>query len=164
VNQRIDRSRYSLIPRTLCFLLNGQRVLLIRYSESKGDWAGLLNGIGGHVERGESPLGSCYREVSEETGLQPIDLRLCGVATIEAADDRGVGLYIYVGRAEGRHTQSTPEGELVWLPIGALNDRPAVDDLRLLLAKAVACYRGEAPPFTAHIHPAKGQPTRIEFS
>lgn len=43
------------------------RVALIR--KKRPEWqAGLLNGIGGHVEPGESPLAAMRREFREETG------------------------------------------------------------------------------------------------
>lgn len=43
-----------------------QKVLLIR--KDKGWQSGLYNGIGGHVEAGETPVQAMVRECSEETG------------------------------------------------------------------------------------------------
>lgn len=157
-DQRLDRSRYSLVPRTLCFLLNKQQVLLIRYGESKGEWAGLFNGVGGHIERGESPLDACLREIHEETGLRALHVRLCGIATIDVATDVGIALFVFVGRAEGSPAPPTAEGEPIWVPLESLEDYPTVDDLQQLLTPALACYRGKTPPFHAHI-PAPGGPS-----
>lgn len=161
--QNVDRSRYALIPRTLCFLVDQDRVLLLRLAESKGDWAGLYNGVGGHVERGESPLESCRREVLEETGLEPRDLKLCGVATVDAAEDLGVGLYVFVGQAQG-DTVTTAEGRTAWFAIDKLKTIPTVDDVPSLLPKALACYREQAAPFVAHISQPAGQPPSVELS
>jgi 8-oxo-dGTP diphosphatase len=46
-----------------------QRVVLIRKSRPKWQ-AGLLNGVGGHIEEGEAPIEAMLREFSEETGVQ----------------------------------------------------------------------------------------------
>ena len=49
-----------------------RRILLIR--KSRPAWqAGLLNGIGGRVEAGESPLDAMRREAEEEAGLSEAD-------------------------------------------------------------------------------------------
>lgn len=66
-DQRIDdQERYLVVPRTLVFLFDEQdRVLLLKGAENKIRWAGLYNGIGGHVERGKislmQPIGN-YRK------------------------------------------------------------------------------------------------------
>lgn len=50
------------------FLICGERVLLIR--KSRPEWQrGRLNGIGGHIETGESPAEAMRREFREEAGL-----------------------------------------------------------------------------------------------
>ena len=71
--------RYHMIPRVLCFVTNGEDVLLIEGAPNKKLWAGQYNGLGGHVERGESPHAAARREIREEAGLDVTDLRLRGV-------------------------------------------------------------------------------------
>lgn len=48
---------------------DSRSVLLIR--KDHPEWqAGKLNGIGGHIEPGESPIGAMVREFMEETGVE----------------------------------------------------------------------------------------------
>jgi 8-oxo-dGTP diphosphatase len=50
------------------FSEDAQQVVLIR--KNRPAWmAGKLNGIGGHIESGESPLQAMVREFAEETGV-----------------------------------------------------------------------------------------------
>lgn len=146
--QRIQPVRYKVIPRTLTFLLSGDKILLIRVAHGRGGWSGMLNGLGGHVEQGESPLESALREVKEETGLAPEALRLCGVVIVDSGADPGVGLYVFVGNAPAGVISGSAEGQPVWQEIDGLVDLNLVEDLPTLIPRAIAAYRG-APPFSA---------------
>ena len=46
----IGNTRYSVVPRTLSFVLCGSLLLLLRGTPSKRLWANRLNGLGGHLE------------------------------------------------------------------------------------------------------------------
>lgn len=146
--QRLQSNRYTVIPRTLSFLLYEGAVLLIRIAEDRGPWAGCFNGIGGHVEQGEDPLTSALREIKEETGLSATDLKLCGVVIVNMGDNPGIGLYVFVGRAEDGSLHNSNEGSPFWVPIDQLGELPLVEDLPILLPKAIESYQTE-PPFSA---------------
>ena len=138
--QRVQQYRYSVIPRTLSFLLRDRDVLLLRLPEYRGPWGGLLNGIGGHIEQGEDPLSAARREILEETGLNPERLRLCGVVNIDTGKQLGIGLYVYVGEVRGGDIRSSPEGEPSWIPLDKIDQLPVVEDVPLLLPKAIDAY------------------------
>jgi 8-oxo-dGTP diphosphatase len=146
--QNIQNNRYSLIPRTLSFLVREDSVLLIRLAEGHGSWAGRLNGVGGHIEKGEDPYASAKREIREETGLEPLGLKLCGVVIVDTGTQPGIGLYVFVGNAEAQNPRPSSEGEPVWTPIDELESQPLVEDLPLLLPRALNSFiSGE--PFSA---------------
>jgi len=69
-SQGVCNQRYSLIPRVLIFPVNESgEVLLLEGARDKKIWAGYWNGLGGHVEQGESALNAAQRELLEESGL-----------------------------------------------------------------------------------------------
>lgn len=54
------------------FLFYKDRVVLVK--KTKPEWqAGLLNGIGGKIEPGESPFDAMVREFEEETGYRTLE-------------------------------------------------------------------------------------------
>jgi 8-oxo-dGTP diphosphatase len=149
------RSRYQVIPRTLCFITNGEDVLLLRGSPHKRLWAGLYNGVGGHLEPQEDVLSAARREIREETGLDVPNLWLCGLVHVDVRDPNlGIMLFIFTGKAASRDVVPSAEGDLVWVPGMALPDRDLVEDLPVLLSRVLAMQPGDAPFFAVYTHDA----------
>ncbi|HLB33446.1 MAG TPA: 8-oxo-dGTP diphosphatase [Chthoniobacterales bacterium] len=69
----------------LCFILRGEEILLIR--KKRGIGAGKINGPGGHIEPGESALESAIREVQEELGVTPCNLKERGELSFQFIDE-----------------------------------------------------------------------------
>ena len=150
-DQNLQPNRYAIIPRTLSFLLRNEDLLLLRLASGRGAWSGLLNGIGGHIQRGEDPLSSAEREIHEETGLKPSNLQLCGVVMIDTQKEIGVGLYIFVGSIPAGDIQSSEEGEPLWVPVKSVNDFDLVEDLPTIIPRALDSFQ-TGVPFSAIYH------------
>jgi 8-oxo-dGTP diphosphatase len=144
----VSRDRYQIIPRVLCFVRHGDDVLLLKGAPTKKIWPNRYNGLGGHIERGESPAAAARREVREEAGLEVDDLRLRGVILIDAGQPTGIGLYVYVGWARTRAVVASPEGSLEWVPTHALSTLALVEDLFTLLPRLLH-LPPSAPPVSA---------------
>lgn len=57
--------------------MNGPKGSVALIKKQRPPWQfGLLNGIGGHIEKGESPLKAMRREFYEETGLRYLEWTL----------------------------------------------------------------------------------------
>ena len=145
--QQVQANRYSVVPRCLSFLLHQEKVLLIRIAEDRGPWSDLLNGVGGHIERGEDPRSAALREIKEETGLilSPSSLYLCGVVTVDVGTSPGVGLYIFVGETEASETHSSCEGTPEWIDLDNFEKQALVKDLPALLPRAIKSYHNKQP-------------------
>ncbi len=146
-----SQNRYRVIPRTLCFILKGDDVLLLRGGPQKRLWAGKYNGIGGHVEAGEDISTSVLREIREETGLSVHEVRLRLVVHADAGDP-GVGIMIFVFTAVATTRDVTPseEGTLEWVPCDNLPLDNVVEDLPLLLPRLLAMSPSDPPFFAAY--------------
>ncbi len=130
-----DARRYTVIPRTLIFLYRGDEVLLLRGAATKRLWAGKYNGIGGHIEAGESPLESARRELREETGLEA-ELTLRAVIHVTFPHPPGVMLFVFVGEAPpAAQPRPSHEGTPEWIAVQARERVQLVDDLPWLLPR-----------------------------
>ena len=162
-DQKVTVDRYTLVPRTLIFLVQGDEVLLILGGPHKRLWANRYNGVGGHVERGEDPLSAARRELFEETGLEADDLRLVGVITIDTGEKTGIGIYVFRGDLLHGSLAASPEGLLEWVNILALPGLPLVEDLSVLLPRVLAASR-ESPPFSGQYQYDKVGHLSISFA
>ena len=140
-DQRVDRLRFQIVPRTLIFVFNelGQ-VLLIKGAKARRVWAGKFNAIGGHIEAGEDILESASRELLEETGLADVPLVFCGQVMIEVSQNQGVGLFLFRGEVSSSvEVHASEEGDLTWVAVDQVAALPVVEDLPELLSR-VAHY------------------------
>lgn len=135
--QGITKDRYAIIPRTLVFVTRKEEVLLLKGSANKRLWANRYNGIGGHIERGEDALSSARRELREETGLEAEGLRLVGTVLIDAAEGRGIGLFVFHGEYTGGELRELGEGSLEWVKVSRLPACALVEDLATLLPRVL---------------------------
>jgi 8-oxo-dGTP diphosphatase len=142
--------RWLVIPRTLCFVLNGDDVLLMKRAAHKRIFPNRYNGVGGHIERDEDPLTSARREIREETGLEVRDLRLRAVYNVDAGAEAGVGVLLFTATSDARATIASDEGTLHWVPRSEVMNYDLVEDIPLVLPRILA-MPPESPPLFIHL-------------
>jgi 8-oxo-dGTP diphosphatase len=134
MDQFQSRGRYTVIPRTLVFLTNGDAVLLLKGAPTKRLWANRYNGLGGHVEPGETIVAAALREVWEEAGIAAGEIDGFGLRALINVEGspQGVLLCVFVGSTRTLSVVGSPEGTPEWVPIARLGELDLVDGDRLL--------------------------------
>jgi len=114
----IDWARWTGVPCTLVFVVRGGEVLLIR--KKRGLGAGKVNGPGGKIDAGETPLAGAAREVREEVRAAPLGLEAAGRARFQFAE--GYATDVHVFRASGLEgtPAATPEADPFWARLDAI--------------------------------------------
>ena len=111
-NTVVEKDQYEF---TLCFLVQNQQVLMLERQKEPNK--GLWNGVGGHIELGESPNHACVREIEEETGILVDGIHFCGVLSWESWYFPAGGMYIYRADPEVTRVVASDEGPLEWKPV-----------------------------------------------
>lgn len=145
------QGRWIVIPRTLCFVTHGDQVLLMKRGAHKRVFPNQYNGLGGHIERDEDVYSSARREIHEESGLEVLGLRLCGIHNIDAGAQSGILLFVFV--AESTSTllsATTDEGTLHWVKRDQLSQIDLVEDVAHILARVLP-MSADVPPYFAHV-------------
>ena len=158
--QGVAKDRYSLIPRTLIFIRCGDSILLIKGATNKRLWANKYNGVGGHIERGENIQSAAERELLEETGLT-VEIFLRGIVTVEAGEDKGIGIFVFYGEHVHGKIKSSSEGNLEWVKISDFNLFPLVEDVQLFINRIINMEAGDMPFFA---HSTYTQDNRLEVN
>ncbi len=152
--QNIKPGRYQIVPRVLVFAWRDDELLLLKI-KGKGQWDGRYNGLGGHIERGESALEAAKRELLEESGLQA-ELRLVGTVLIDTAETPGIGLFLFSGQALGGELRSSAEGQAAWVNLAELEKLPVLEDVPILLARILAMGPADGPFSARSFYDAAG--------
>jgi 8-oxo-dGTP diphosphatase len=121
-------------------LINGEEVALIR--KTHPNWQkGRLNGIGGHIEKGETPRQAMIREFHEETGAYVVTWReFC------FCEGTGYEVYWFVSKEPGVHIQTTTDEQVNWYSIYDLTSLNVLPILQWLIPMANYKY-----PITAKV-------------
>ena len=104
---------------SLCYIEKDGAYLMIHRVKKKNDenhdkWIG----VGGKFEAGESPFDCARREIFEECGVKPKNLRYRGIVTF-VSDEYGTE-YMHLFTCDsfnGRLRDDCDEGELLWVDI-----------------------------------------------
>lgn len=116
---QIDWDRWQPVDLgTILFVIRDQEILLIH--KKRGLGAGKINGPGGRLDDGETPLQCAIREVDEEVRVQPIGTRESGQLMFQFVD--GYSIHVSVFRADdcvGTPT-STAEADPFWAPLNEI--------------------------------------------
>jgi 8-oxo-dGTP diphosphatase len=143
----------------LLFSSDGSSVVLIR--KNRPTWqAGLLNGVGGKIERGETPIGAMVREFTEETGVSTSATAWRPFCEMTGDD---FAIYGFVARdtaawAEARTKEDEP---IVKLHPSEVADWPCVSNLPWLVALALDENGGRAFYATVNYSPITITPAAI---
>lgn len=93
-----------------------KHVLMCR--RSKAPYKGLLNFVGGKIERGEDHQASAYRELQEETAIPPDQILLTHVMDLTYPMEDCV-MKVYTGILRTPIKVCGEENELLWVPVSA---------------------------------------------
>lgn len=112
------------VPReraTLVFVVRDRQILLIE--KKRGLGAGKVNGPGGRLDPGESPIQCATRECQEELGITPTGLSHAGTLAFQFVGQNKLGghsIHVDVYRADGftGEITETDEARGFWCDVG----------------------------------------------
>jgi 8-oxo-dGTP diphosphatase len=102
----------------LCFIVRDERILLIR--KKRGFGAGKINGPGGKVDPGETPLQGALRETYEELGIKPLEPKQQGELHFQFRDGDSLYCAVFLARDFEGEPHETEEAAPLWTPLNAI--------------------------------------------
>ena len=121
---------------TLCYILNKEKVLFLLRNKKDND----LNenkyiGVGGKLEKDESPKEGIIREIKEETGLNAKNVKLKGIITFILPKWENELCFVYTCDEYEGIMHECDEGELVWVDKKDINKLNLWEGDKLFLPK-----------------------------
>jgi len=117
----------TLLNGVAAFLQNNGKYLLMKRADNRSIAPNVWSGVGGHMEQSEinDPLSACYREITEETGIDRSNIVFLELLyiIIRRSKDEIRQNYIYFGETSQTDVIQTGEGELFWIFEKELLDR-----------------------------------------
>ncbi len=75
-----------------CFLEHKGKILILKRSSKVGNYNGKWAGVSGYIEKGESPLETAKREISEELEVGSKHIELIKQGELMLVPDKGLGI------------------------------------------------------------------------
>ena len=120
---------------TLCIIRDHERLLMIR--KKRGLGGGKINGVGGRLERGESPLEGILRETREELGISLIDPLERGELHFQFLDGYSLFCTVFVASGYTGIPVETEEAAPLWFDVDQLPFHEMWEDDKLWLPQAL---------------------------
>lgn len=112
---------------TLLFIVREEKILLIH--KKRGFGAGKINGPGGKVDPGETPLESALRETFEELGIKPMGTQASGELHFQFRDGFSLHCTVFLAHDFEGEPQETDEALPFWISLDAIPyDKMWADD------------------------------------
>ncbi|MEA3326898.1 MAG: bifunctional NUDIX hydrolase family protein/GNAT family N-acetyltransferase [Chloroflexota bacterium] len=125
----------------LCFLQHGEDILMLHrhFPPNQGLW----NGVGGHIQPGETPREAVIREVAEETSYRITGTHFVGLLTWDGFEIPPGGIVMFTAEVPHKDFLNNHEGNLAWKSQAwACTSPDVVDNIHVFLPKVLA---GEKP-------------------
>ena len=108
---------------TLCYLEKDNKYLMVHRNKkendiNKGKWIG----VGGKLEKGETPEQCLVREVFEETGYKLNNYNYKGLVIFNYNEDEPLFMYVYTSSDFSGIEKKCDEGDLKWIPKNEILD------------------------------------------
>ena len=131
---------------TICYIDNGREFLMLHRNKKPNDvHAGKWIGVGGKLERGETPQECAAREILEETGLKAKPVLKGVITSPEFTPDLDWYTYVFkVTEFEGELIDCN-EGTLEWVPYDQVLSKPTWEGDHTF----VEWLLEDKPPFSA---------------
>lgn len=146
------KTRYQLVPRTLVFIKNNDKYLMIHKKNQESFGFNKINGVGGHIEKGEEPYESACREIDEETSLNVNNLELAAILFIDINSNLGIQVFVFKADFLDGEIVHSEEGELEWMTFNEIkNSRDFVTDVPELIQICEAHKKGSKPQIIKYL-------------
>ena len=113
---KIDWNNWKPVERaTLLFVRRGRNILMIH--KKRGLGAGKINGPGGRLDPGETPLQAAIRETQEELRITPTGIKAAGELLFQFTDGHAIHGYVFTATGFRGTPTETDEALPVWIDI-----------------------------------------------
>ena len=154
----IIRKKYALVPRTLVFIEKENQILLLKKKVKDSFGYGKINGVGGHIEKGEEPFEAALREVHEETAMTVDNLKMIAMIFIDINDVPGILLYLFKADHVSGNSIKSSEGELIWMTRSEIrSNNLVIGDIPFLIEICDNHEDGNIPEIFKYIYNEKDQ-------
>jgi 8-oxo-dGTP diphosphatase len=106
------------IRATLLFVVKDGRILLIE--KKRGLGAGKINGPGGKIDPGETPIESAIRETQEELCVTPLNPRKCGELRFAMTMSPHILCHVFRADEVTGEPRETEEAIPLWTDVDAI--------------------------------------------